>query len=213
MATQPDPDLKLILLGDSAVGKTKLVERFLMDNYQPQQLSTYALTVFRHTAHHEGKPVSVEFWDTAGQERFTSMHPSYYYGAHLCILAFDVTRKVTYQNLNAWYKELRQYRPNIPVIVVANKIDADYKVTDKKFAFAVKRKLPFYFCSASDGTNVVALFNEAIRLAIESKNKPSGDFVDDVLETMAYFEGKSKDTMKSGASTDTGIDKLSESLV
>jgi len=64
-----------------------------------------------------------DFWDTAGQERFSSMHPSYYHDAHACILVFDATRKVTYKNLNNWYQELRQYRPNIPCFLVANKID------------------------------------------------------------------------------------------
>ncbi|CEO98403.1 Ras family [Plasmodiophora brassicae] len=198
--TTMEAELKIILLGDSAVGKTKLVERYLMDNYEPQQLSTYALTVFRHNTEIDGKPVSIDFWDTAGQERFTSMHPSYYYRAHACILAFDVTRKVTYQNMNAWYKELRQYRPKIPVIVVANKIDSDYKVTEKTFAFATKRKLPFFFCSASDGTNVVTVFKEAIKAAMEFKSLPSGDFMDDVLETVAYFDAKSKGRHAASAS-------------
>ena len=51
------------------------------------------------------------------------MHPSYYYRAHACILVFDVTRKVTYQHLQEWYDELMQYRPGLPTLVVANKID------------------------------------------------------------------------------------------
>ena len=68
--------LKIILLGDSAVGKSKLVERFLMQDYQPRMLSTYALTLFRHNAELNGETVKVDFWDTAGQERFNSMHPA-----------------------------------------------------------------------------------------------------------------------------------------
>lgn len=100
----PDPDLKIILLGDSAVGKSKLVERFLMDEYNPRQLSTYALTLFRKvvTLEDSGEVKTVDFWDTAGQESFNRMHPSYYYRAHCCILVFDVTRKVTYQHLADW---------------------------------------------------------------------------------------------------------------
>ncbi|XP_010150293.1 PREDICTED: rab-like protein 2A, partial [Eurypyga helias] len=68
-------------------------------------------------------PFLVNFWDTAGQERFQSMHASYYHKAHACIMVFDVQRKVTYKNLNSWYKELREFRPEIPCVVVANKID------------------------------------------------------------------------------------------
>jgi Rab-like protein 2 len=68
---------------------------------------------------------------------------------------FDVTRKATYTNLAEWYKELRVYCENIPVICVANKIDVDEKVTKKAFQFPKKHDLPFYFVSAADGTNVV----------------------------------------------------------
>ena len=77
---EEDPaDVKVILLGDSAVGKSKLVERFLMGQYEPRQLSTFALTLFRYDHEQEdGKVIKVDFWDTAGQERFASMHPSYY---------------------------------------------------------------------------------------------------------------------------------------
>jgi Rab-like protein 2 len=51
--------------------------------------------------------VAVDFWDTAGQERFNSMHPSYYHGAHACIMCFDITRKITYTNLSKWWQELQ----------------------------------------------------------------------------------------------------------
>eukprot|EP00056_Hartaetosiga_gracilis_P017135 m.6504 g.6504 ORF g.6504 m.6504 type:complete len:195 (-) comp5294_c0_seq1:1685-2269(-) len=175
--------VKVICLGDSAVGKSKLVERFLMDDYKPQQLSTFALTLFQYDTQVDGKDVVVDFWDTAGQERFSSMHPSYYHDAHACILVFDITRKVTYKNLQTWYKELRQYRQSIPVIVVANKIDLDYSVTQKSFGFPKKHNLPFYFVSASDGTNVVKVFNEAIERGVHYKDN-SDDFVDQVLEML-----------------------------
>jgi hypothetical protein len=126
--------------------------------------------------------VAVDFWDTAGQERFASMHASYYYRAHACVLVFDVTRKVTYTNLQAWYRELRQFCPHIPCICIANKIDVDYAVTTKAFAFPGKHGLPFFFVSAADGTNVVAIFQEAVRLAWAYKTRGEKDFVEEVLE-------------------------------
>ncbi|KAM9071191.1 rab-like protein 2B isoform X2 [Balaenoptera ricei] len=188
-----DDNVKIICLGDSAVGKSKLVERFLMDGFQPQQLSTYALTLYKHTATVDGKTVLVDFWDTAGQERFQSMHASYYHKAHACIMVFDVQRKITYKNLSTWYTELREFRPEIPCIVVANKIDdrpmsyllstADIKMTQKSFNFARKFSLPLYFVSAADGTNVVKLFSDAIRLAVSYKQN-SRDFMDEVLQEL-----------------------------
>ncbi|TFJ97257.1 rab-like protein 2A [Emys orbicularis] len=186
-----DENVKIICLGDSAVGKSKLMERFLLDGFRPQQLSTFALTLYKYTTNVDGKNILVDFWDTAGQERFQSMHASYYHKAHACIMVFDVQRKVTYKNLNNWYKELREFRPEIPCIVVANKIDADMKVTQKSFNFARKFNLPFYFVSAADGTNVVKLFSDAIKLAVAYKQN-SGDFMDEVMRELENFELQKK---------------------
>jgi Rab-like protein 2 len=187
-STDNDPsDLKLILLGDSAVGKSKLAERYLMDDYNPRQDSTYALTLYRKNfrppnSDDDSEVTKVDFWDTAGQERFNSMHPSYYYQAHVCVLVFDVTRKQTYTQLKEWYRELRQYCPDIPCILVANKIDVDYQVTKKNFKFAAQNNLPFFFVSAADGTNVVKVFDEAVREGMVYKQSGKTDFVTECLE-------------------------------
>ncbi|XP_065802147.1 rab-like protein 2B isoform X2 [Muntiacus reevesi] len=172
-------------------GILELMERFLMDGFQPQQLSTYALTLYKHTAVVDGKTVLVDFWDTAGQERFQSMHASYYHKAHACIMVFDVQRKITYKNLSTWYTELREFRPEIPCVVVANKID-DMKMTQKSFNFARKFSLPLYFVSAADGTNVVKLFNDAIRLAVSYKQN-SRDFMDEVLQELENIDLKQEE--------------------
>ncbi|XP_006066421.4 rab-like protein 2B isoform X1 [Bubalus bubalis] len=231
-----DDNVKIICLGDSAVGKSKALAgtlgavlnrsgksrhpltshlEFLQSacdveqcefilpgvcsasqthgevphGWIPQQLSTYALTLYKHTATVDGKTVLVDFWDTAGQERFQSMHASYYHKAHACIMVFDVQRKITYRNLSTWYAELREFRPEIPCIVVANKIDADMKMTQKSFNFARKFSLPLYFVSAADGTNVVKLFSDAIRLAVSYKQN-SRDFMDEVLQELENIDLK-----------------------
>jgi len=171
-------------LGDSACGKSKLVERFLLSDYQPRQLSTYALTLFRHVVVRDGEKVDIDFWDTAGQERFNSMHPAYYHMAHACILCFDVTRKQTYKNLPLWYKELREFRAGIPVVCIANKVDVDPNVTQKEFAFPRKHNLDFFYCSAADGTNVVAAFETAIAKAVMFSKQPPEDFVDQVMKLL-----------------------------
>ncbi|OWK50687.1 Rab-like protein 2A [Lonchura striata] len=183
-AAGAEQTVKIICLGDSAVGKSKCAAGAVPARWL---LSTFALTLYQHRARVGGQEVRVDFWDTAGQERFRSMHASYYHQAHACIMVFDVQRKVTYKNLNSWYKELREFRPEIPCIVVANKIDADMKVTQKSFNFARKFSLPFYFVSAADGTNVVKLFNDAIRLAVAYKQH-SGDFMDEVLRELESFD-------------------------
>lgn len=177
-------DIKIILLGDSAVGKSKLVERFLINDYEERQLSTYALTMFRHNTVLDGEPISVDIWDTAGQECFNNLHPSYYFGAHACILVFDVTRKITYANLKHWYKEMRTYCPDIPCVLLANKIDVNLDVTSKNFKFGEQYGLDFYFVSAADGTNVVKIFRDTLGKAMSFKKNPPRTFERDVMELL-----------------------------
>ena len=177
-------DIKIILLGDSAVGKSKLVERFLINDYEERQLSTYALTMFRHNTELDGERISIDIWDTAGQECFNNLHPSYYFGAHACILVFDVTRKVTYANLKNWYKEMRTYCPDIPCVLIANKIDVNLEVTKKSFKFGEQYGLDFHFVSAADGTNVVKIFRETLRKAMDFKKNPPRSFERDVMELL-----------------------------
>merc|ERR1740138_1592371 len=156
--------------------------------------------MFRHSCEVEGRRWTIDFWDTAGQERFNKLHTSYYFQANACILAFDVTRKVTYKNLDKWMQELRENCPDIPVICVANKIDMDRSMAQKKFKFPEQHKLPFYFVSSSDGTNVVRVFKEAISLAIKNKEQPPDEVMAEIYNllrdddackgaTLSYDEG------------------------
>mmetsp|Transcript_119971 Transcript_119971/g.208353 ORF Transcript_119971/g.208353 Transcript_119971/m.208353 type:complete len:223 (-) Transcript_119971:58-726(-) len=198
MAEEQSADLKIIMLGDSAVGKSKMVERYLQEDYTPRTASTYALTLFRHT-HREGdKEFAVDIWDTAGQEQFNKLHASYYFQANACVLVFDVTRKITYKNLEKWYKEMRHYCPDIPVICIANKADADPEITKKRFNFPVNHKLPFFFVSAADGTNVVRVFNEAMKLAIKNKEEPADEVM---AEIWALLRDEDSGLGKAGSET------------
>merc|ERR1719171_1893201 len=181
-ACMEDADLKIIMLGDSAVGKSKILERYLMEEYNPRTASTYALTLFRHIHREEvgGQEYKIDLWDTAGQEQFNKLHASYYFQANACILAFDITRKVTYKNLEMWYKEMRQYCPDIPVICIANKVDADPSMAKKKFNFPATHQLPFFCVSAADGTNVVRVIKEAIKLAVKNKEEPADEVMAEI---------------------------------
>ena len=166
----------------------------------PRQMSTFALTVYRHSCPSPIKPdgpsLHIDFWDTAGQERFNSMHPSYYYRAHACLLVFDAQRKITYQHLEHWYDELQQQRPGLPVIVVANKVDTAEEVVNKAFAFTKKRKEcvgPVRFVSAADGRNVVRVMKELIGVADEYRRKGNeSDFTGEVMDVLDYFDRKDK---------------------
>jgi Rab-like protein 2 len=186
-------DLKIIICGDSAVGKSKMLERFLLNDYCPRTQSTYALNMFRYNFVEdsgEHRRWAIDFWDTAGQEQFDRLHASYYFQANAAVLAFDVTRKITYKNLEKWHAELRHHCPDIPVICVANKIDVQPDMAKKKFNFAEKHQLPFYFVSASDGRNVVRVFKEAVSLAIKNKENPPDEVMAEIWNLLRDDDAK-----------------------
>merc|ERR1719486_918255 len=189
----PEADLKIIMLGDSAVGKSKILERYLMEEFNPRTASTYALTLFRHnyTDEESGRKHKIDFWDTAGQEQFNKLHASYYFQANACVLAFDITRKITYKNLEMWYKEMRLHCPDIPVICIANKVDSDQAMAKKKFQFPATHNLPFFVVSAADGTNVVRVVREAINLAIKNKEEPADEVMAEIWNLLREEEGES----------------------
>eukprot|EP01013_Petalomonas_cantuscygni_P039119 TRINITY_DN70450_c0_g1_i1.p1 TRINITY_DN70450_c0_g1~~TRINITY_DN70450_c0_g1_i1.p1 ORF type:complete len:203 (+),score=41.09 TRINITY_DN70450_c0_g1_i1:217-825(+) len=185
-------DLKIILLGDSLVGKSKLVERYLMEGFMPQQLSTHGLTLFRLEKERDGKKLKIDFWDTAGQERYNNVHRSYYFGAHCCILVFDVQKQQSYKNLGKWYEELCSARPGIPCLVAANKIDTNPSVISVEFKFATKHKFPLHYVSALEGTNVVRMFEQAIDLAMECPK----DYVTEVTDLLREIATEEPDEPK-----------------
>ena len=127
----------------------------------------------------------LDIWDTAGQESFNELHPTYYFGAHACILVFDVNRKVTYQNLRNWYQEMRNQCPHIPCIVIANKIDMNEQAVTRRYKFIEEIECPLEFVSAANGVNVVSIFEQALKNALHYKQNPhEDDFMNDVLDLL-----------------------------
>lgn len=114
------------------------------------------------------------------------MHSSYYFGAHVCVMVFDVNRKITYQNLKNWYKELRVHCPHIPVLVIANKIDLNENAVKRKYVFIDEIGCPLEFVSAADGTNVVSIFQQALEQGLHYKLNPhQDDITHDILDLLA----------------------------
>lgn len=87
-------------------------------------------------------------------------------------MVFDVNRKITYQNLKNWYKELRSHCPHIPVLCIANKIDLNENAVKRKYVFIEEIGCPLEFVSAADGTNVVSIFQQALEQGLHYKINP-----------------------------------------
>jgi Ras-related protein Rab-1A len=153
---------KLLLIGDSGVGKSCLLLRFADDTYTESYISTIGVDFKIRTIELDGKTIKLQIWDTAGQERFRTITSSYYRGAHGIIVVYDVTDKESFDNVKQWLQEIERYAcENVNKLLVGNKSDlTTKKVVDYATAkdFADERGIPFLETSAKNASNVEQAF-------------------------------------------------------
>lgn len=163
---------KLLLIGDSGVGKSCLLLRFADDTYTESYISTIGVDFKIRTIELDGKTIKLQIWDTAGQERFRTITSSYYRGAHGIIVVYDVTDQESFTNVKQWLQEIDRYASeNVNKLLVGNKCDlTTKKVVDYTTAkeYAESLKVPFLETSAKNATNVEQAF---MTMAAEIKNR------------------------------------------
>lgn len=152
---------KLVLLGESAVGKSSLVLRFVKGQFHEYQESTIGAAFLTQTVHLDDTTVKFEIWDTAGQERYHSLAPMYYRGAQAAIVVYDVTNPDTFARAKTWVKELqRQASPSIVIALAGNKCDLPTRAVNQEDAssYAEENNLLFMETSAKTAANVNEIF-------------------------------------------------------
>ncbi|XP_047138478.1 ras-related protein Rab-5C isoform X1 [Hydra vulgaris] len=153
---------KLVLLGESAVGKSSLVLRFVKGQFHEYQESTIGAAFLTQTVCFDDTTVKFEIWDTAGQERYHSLAPMYYRGSQAAIVVYDITNTDTFSRAKSWVKELhRQASANIVISLAGNKADLGNKRMvdyEEAHAYAEENGLLFMETSAKTASNVNELF-------------------------------------------------------
>jgi len=153
---------KLVLLGESAVGKSSLVLRFVKGQFLEYQESTIGAAFLTQTVCLNDTTVKFEIWDTAGQERYHSLAPMYYRGAQAAIIVYDITSSDSFERAKAWVKELqRQGNANIVIALAGNKVDlAQHRKvpTAEAQSYSDENNLLFMETSAKAATNVNEIF-------------------------------------------------------
>ncbi|KAK7440613.1 hypothetical protein VKT23_016961 [Stygiomarasmius scandens] len=173
-------NVKLLLIGNSSVGKSSLLLRFSDEQWLPEDESSATIGVdFKvHKMDIKGKKVKLSIWDTAGQERFRTITSSYYRGAQGIILVYDVSSRESFDALPRWYSELETYvSDSVVKILVGNKVDKEFSrqvPTAEAEAFAERMSSLFIETSAKTSVNVKEAFQEV---------------VERILDTPALWEG------------------------
>jgi len=165
--------LKILLIGDTGVGKSCLLYRYSDDQYSSNYISTIGVDFKIKTFDVDDKVVKLQIWDTAGQERFKAITTSFYRGAHGIIVAFDVTSRSTFTNIKSWLYEIDRYAvANVCKVIIGNKCDmVDDRVVSYEEAkeFADFLNIEYVECSAKDNLNVQDTFDALTRRIIKKQ--------------------------------------------
>uniref|UniRef100_A0A7S0LEA0 Uncharacterized protein n=1 Tax=Coccolithus braarudii TaxID=221442 RepID=A0A7S0LEA0_9EUKA len=170
--------IKLLLIGDSGVGKSSILARFADDSFSQGFIATIGIDFKIRTITLDDKKIKLQIWDTAGQERFRTISSTYYRGAHGIIVVYDITNQESFTNVKRWLTEIDKYaRENVNKLLVGNKVDLvlddgdtrlrKVKLADGK-AFAEQLGVKFLETSAKKGDFVDTAF---LLMANEIKNK------------------------------------------
>jgi len=185
--------LKVIILGDSGVGKTSLMNQYVNKKFSNQYKATIGADFLTKEVAVDDRLVTMQIWDTAGQERFQSLGVASYRGADCCVLVFDVNNQSSFKSLDSWRDEfLIQASPrdleNFPFVVLGNKIDLDTRgVTTARAQSWCQSKgnIPYFETSAKDNINVEQAFQTIARnaLAQESETDLYAEFPSEIKLT------------------------------
>ncbi|KAL8790858.1 MAG: hypothetical protein Q9195_006183 [Heterodermia aff. obscurata] len=173
---------KVVLIGDSGVGKSNLLSRFTRNEFNLDSKSTIGVEFATRSIQVDAKTIKAQIWDTAGQERYRAITSAYYRGAVGALLVYDISKHQTYENVQRWLKELRDHADaNIVIMLVGNKSDLRHLravPTEEAKQFASDNNLSFIETSALDASNVELAFQNIlteIYRIVSSKALDNGD--------------------------------------
>lgn len=189
-------DCKLVVLGDSGVGKTSLIHKFVNNVFRADFKATIGADFSSKSMVVDGQNVELQIWDTAGEERFHSVGAAFYRGTNACIIVYDCTQKVSFEKIAKWQDDLCQKSgitdiANFPIILFENKSDLiDNRAIDDQTAELRAKELgrQRFKVSALTGENVEAGFNEIVRLYL----KASKDSIQEMPMTIKLKDQPSK---------------------
>ncbi|XP_067928156.1 ras-related protein Rab-35-like [Watersipora subatra] len=171
-AKEYDHLFKLLIIGDSGVGKSSLLLRFADNTFSGTYITTIGVDFKIRTIDVDGEKCKLQIWDTAGQERFRTITATYYRGTHGVIVVYDVCSGETFANVRRWIHEIDNNCDNVSRILVGNKDDDPEKKivpTSDAQKFSQQINIPFFETSAKENKNVEEMFVAISRLVLKDK--------------------------------------------
>ena len=198
---QYEEKIQLLIIGDSTVGKTSILNRYTKGEFNPNYLATLGIDFFKKDEILNGKTIRIKIWDTAGEERYKSLTQGYFRNAEGIIIVYDVSNKDTFDNLKFWIQSIKTHinidKQNIPSIIIGNKIDLPEREVSKDEGknFAREEKMEYFETSAKSGDGIDESIKCLAYKVINKSNNNSKDKKEKNLEIKIDVndDGKKKD--------------------
>ncbi|KAM8833881.1 ras-related protein Rab-15-like [Synchiropus picturatus] len=198
MAKQYDILFRLLMLGDSGVGKTCMLRRFTDREFDPAHISTIGVDFKMKTLDIDGIRVRVQIWDTAGQERYQTITQQYYRRAQGIVLVYDITSEPSFQHIVKWASDVDEYAPEkVQRILVGNKCDEESfrRVSSEDGSkLAETYGMEFFETSASTGSNISESFTRMTEMVLQAHRRDVDSLLgslDDYLDSAALDDEES----------------------
>ena len=165
--------LKLLLLGDSSVGKTSILLKYISNKFDESSISTVGVDYMDKIIDYNKFKITLQIWDTSGEEKFRSITKNFYRNADGLLVVFDLTKKESYDHIRIWINEAKENNDKLKTILIGNKLDLkDERIVaiDVAKQFAEKNNLKYIETSAKDGTNINESFQAIIDLLFDGKS-------------------------------------------
>ena len=171
---KPATVIKILILGDSSVGKSSIVVRYTENKFYSSYLTTIGVDFVKKTLRLNDQEINLQIWDSAGQEKYNSITKQYYNRTDGILVVFDLTSRKTFNGVMNWLEEVEQSNAKgLPVVVIGNKCDLEDKevIKEEIIDFAESKGFSYYETSALNGANINEAFMDIVLKIIDNKNE------------------------------------------
>ena len=170
--------IKIMLLGESQIGKTSLIQRYVKNNFNLSYITTVGIDFQLKQIKMNNKSIKLQIWDTAGQERFKNITKSYFHSSDGFIVGYDITSRLSFTNVSTWLKEINDNAPEeIQKILIGNKCDLNERevTTEEGQKLAEENGMKFFETSAKNDINVKKTFESITKDILDVQYKEEGE--------------------------------------
>ncbi|XP_787126.1 ras-related protein Rab-15 [Strongylocentrotus purpuratus] len=194
MAKQYDVLIRLLMLGDSGVGKTSMLCKFTEEGFNSTHIPTIGIDFKMKTLMVDDKKIRIQIWDTAGQERYDTITKQYFRRAQGIMLVYDITSEISFRHISKWLDMIDEGAGSVARILVANKSDASaLRIISKEEGqtFAREKNLAFVEGSAFSGDNLDEAFEGLVKIVMDRNKKD----IDEQLQSIKLYGSRENSTI------------------